>query len=94
MLVLTMQQYSLLKSCHASPCHIISQEKLPWAEEVLVSKAELDQQVAELTMQTEYQLRLKDLHVQARVARVTQSHAPWVALSCTTQQNQYCCAPF
>jgi hypothetical protein len=41
---------------------------------VLVSKAELEerrthvseleQQVAELTMQTEYQLRLKDLHVQ------------------------------
>lgn len=71
---------------------------------MLVSKAELDerrahvaeleQQVAELTMQTEYQLRLKDLHVQASVARVTQSHAPWVALSCTTQQNQYCCAPF
>lgn len=25
---------------------------------------ELEQQVAELTMQTEYQLRLKDLHVQ------------------------------
>jgi hypothetical protein len=50
------------------------QEKLPWSEEVLVSKAELEerrthvseleQQVAELTMQTEYQLRLKDLHVQ------------------------------
>lgn len=50
------------------------QEKLPWAEEVLVSKGELEerrshvleleQQVAELTMQTEYQLRLKDLHVQ------------------------------
>lgn len=28
--------------------------------------AELEQQVAELTMQTEYQLRLKDLHVQVR----------------------------
>lgn len=52
------------------------QEKLPWSEEVLVSKseleerrthvAELEQQVAELTMQTEYQLRLKDLHVQVR----------------------------
>lgn len=50
------------------------QEKLPWSEEVLISKAELEerrshvaeleQQVAELTMQTEYQLRLKDLHVQ------------------------------
>jgi hypothetical protein len=50
------------------------QEKLPWSEEVLVSKseleerrnhvAELEQQVAELTMQTEYQLRLKELHLQ------------------------------
>ncbi|KAI8472173.1 MAG: hypothetical protein J3K34DRAFT_519934 [Monoraphidium minutum] len=56
------------------------QEKLPWAEEVLVSKAELDerrarvteleQQVAELTMQTEYQLRLKDLHLQERLKEV------------------------
>lgn len=27
---------------------------------------ELEQQVAELTMQTEYQLRLKDLHLQVR----------------------------
>ncbi|KIZ00162.1 WD repeat-containing protein 65 [Monoraphidium neglectum] len=55
-------------------------EKLPWAEEVLVSKAELDerrarvteleQQVAELTMQTEYQLRLKDLHTQERLKEV------------------------
>lgn len=54
----------------------VPQEKLPWSEEVLVSKseleerrahvAELEQQVAELTMQTEYQLRLKDLHVQVR----------------------------
>lgn len=54
----------------------VLQEKLPWSEEVLVSKseleerrahvAELEQQVAELTMQTEYQLRLKDLHVQVR----------------------------
>jgi hypothetical protein len=50
------------------------QERLPWLEEVLVGKAELEerksrtneleQAVAELTMQTEYQLRLKDLHVQ------------------------------
>ncbi|WIA18306.1 hypothetical protein OEZ85_009771 [Tetradesmus obliquus] len=53
------------------------QEKLPWSEEVLVSKseleerrnhvAELEQQVAELTMQTEYQLRLKELHLQEKV---------------------------
>jgi hypothetical protein len=52
------------------------QETLPWSEEVLVSKseleerrnhvAELEQQVAELTMQTEYQLRLKELHLQVR----------------------------
>jgi hypothetical protein len=52
------------------------QEKLPWSEEVLVSKleleerrnhvAELEQQVAELTMQTEYQLRLKELQLQVR----------------------------
>ena len=44
---------------------VYAQEKLPWSEEVLVSKAELEerrshvadleQQVAELTMQTEYQ---------------------------------------
>eukprot|EP00879_Flechtneria_rotunda_P021142 GHRR01022273.1.p1 GENE.GHRR01022273.1~~GHRR01022273.1.p1 ORF type:complete len:520 (+),score=198.23 GHRR01022273.1:2394-3953(+) len=57
------------------------QEKLPWAEEVLVSRAELEerrshiteleQQVAELTMQTEYQLRLKDLHMQERVKEMT-----------------------
>lgn len=56
----------------------ILQEKLTWSEEVLVSKAELEerrshiadleQQVAELTMQTEYQLRLKDLHVQVWTA--------------------------
>jgi hypothetical protein len=55
------------------------QEKLPWSEEVLVSKseleerrnhvAELEQQVAELTMQTEYQLRLKELHLQVRQGR-------------------------
>jgi hypothetical protein len=55
---------------------ICLQEKLPWSEEVLVSKseleegrnhvAELEQQVAELTMQTEYQLRLKELHLQVR----------------------------
>lgn len=58
------------------PAWLPPQEKLPWSAEVLVSKAELEerrthvseleQQVAELTMQTEYQLRLKDLHVQVR----------------------------
>ena len=47
-------------------------EKLPWAEEVLVTKGdmeekkqrmqELETQVNELTMQNEYQLRLKDLN--------------------------------
>uniref|UniRef100_A0A061RT72 Wd repeat-containing protein 65-like n=2 Tax=Tetraselmis sp. GSL018 TaxID=582737 RepID=A0A061RT72_9CHLO len=47
-------------------------ERLPWAEEVLVTKGdmeekkqrmqELEQQVNELTMQNEYQLRLKDLN--------------------------------
>lgn len=35
--------------------------------------AELEQQVAELTMQTEYQLRLKDMHVQVgRMCRTWQ----------------------
>jgi hypothetical protein len=38
-------------------------------EERRTHVAELEQQVAELTMQTEYQLRLKDLHVQARARR-------------------------
>ena len=33
--------------------------------------AELEQAVAELTMQTEYQLRLKDLHLQERVKELT-----------------------
>lgn len=33
--------------------------------------ADLEQQVAELTMQTEYQLRLKDLHLQERVKELT-----------------------
>jgi uncharacterized protein YceH (UPF0502 family) len=33
--------------------------------------AELEQQVAELTMQTEYQLRLKDLHLQEKVKELT-----------------------
>ena len=58
------------------------QDKLPWAEEVLITKSELDekkartaeleQMVLELTMQGEYKLRLKDLHMQVRahVAKV------------------------
>eukprot|EP00882_Tetradesmus_deserticola_P018288 GHRQ01019645.1.p2 GENE.GHRQ01019645.1~~GHRQ01019645.1.p2 ORF type:complete len:107 (+),score=41.11 GHRQ01019645.1:535-855(+) len=59
-------------------CACCLQEKLAWSEEVLVSKseleerrnhlAELEQQVAELTMQTEYQLRLKELHLQVRLS--------------------------
>jgi hypothetical protein len=36
--------------------------------------AELEQQVAELTMQTEYQLRLKDLHLQEKVKELTGEH--------------------
>ncbi len=54
---------------------------MDWAPEVLVTRSELDekrtrmaeleQQVAELTMQTEYQLRLKDLHLQERVKELT-----------------------
>ncbi|KAL6752180.1 WD repeat domain 65-like protein [Haematococcus lacustris] len=58
------------------------QERLDWAAEVLVTRSELDekktrtaeleQQVAELTMQTEYQLRLKDLHLQERVKELTE----------------------
>ena len=67
------------------------QEKLPWSEEVLVSKAELEerrahvaeleQQVAELTMQTEYQLRLKDLHVQVSNSSGPPSTAAVTAVS-------------
>ena len=34
--------------------------------------AELEQQVAELTMQTEYQLRLKDLHLTERLKDLTE----------------------
>ncbi|GLC59167.1 hypothetical protein PLESTB_001455600 [Pleodorina starrii] len=57
------------------------QERLEYSVEVLVTRSELDekrsrmaeleQQVAELTMQTEYQLRLKDLHLQERVKELT-----------------------
>jgi cilia- and flagella-associated protein 57 len=57
------------------------QERVEWAAEVLVTRSELDekrsrmaeleQQVAELTMQTEYQLRLKDLHLQEKVKELT-----------------------
>mmetsp|Transcript_36831 Transcript_36831/g.108610 ORF Transcript_36831/g.108610 Transcript_36831/m.108610 type:complete len:1386 (-) Transcript_36831:299-4456(-) len=58
------------------------QERLDWSAEVLVTRSELDerksrmaeleQQVAELTMQTEYQLRLKDLHLQERIKELTE----------------------
>lgn len=58
-----------------------TQEKTPWAEEVLITKSELEEkkqrmselelQVNELTMQTEYQLRLKDLHMQEKVKELT-----------------------
>ena len=58
------------------------QERLDYAVEVLVTRSELDekksrmseleQQVAELTMQTEYQLRLKDLHLQEKVKELTE----------------------
>ncbi|KAG1658747.1 hypothetical protein FOA52_000860 [Chlamydomonas sp. UWO 241] len=57
-------------------------ERLEWSAEVLVTRSELDekkvrmseleQQVAELTMQTEYQLRLKDLHLQERIKELTE----------------------
>jgi hypothetical protein len=74
------------------------QEKLPWSEEVLVSKseleerrnhvAELEQQVAELTMQTEYQLRLKELHLQVRsvTATFTCSHGMSASAVCSTSE--------
>lgn len=61
------------------------QERLPWAEEVLVTRSELEdkktrmveleQHVAELTMQTEYQLRLKDLHVGERIKELNDKFA-------------------
>ena len=51
------------------------------AEEVLITKSELDErrskmhelenQVNELTMHTEYQLRLKDLHMQEKIKELT-----------------------
>lgn len=60
------------------------QERVPFAEEVLITKseleekkarmAELEQQVAELTMQTEYQLRLKDLHLQEKIKELTDKY--------------------
>ena len=58
---------------------------LPWAEEVLVSKTELDEKqqrmqeletkVNEITMQTEYQLRLKDLHLHEKLREASDQHA-------------------
>lgn len=60
------------------------QERVPYAEEVLITKSELEekkarmseleQQVAELTMQTEYQLRLKDLHLQEKIKELTDKY--------------------
>ena len=54
---------------------------MEYSAEVLVTRsdldekrnrmAELEQQVAELTMQTEYQLRLKDLHLQEKTKEMT-----------------------
>jgi len=81
---------SFVSLLQLSCCGPVLQEKLPWSEEVLVSKAELEerrthvaeleQQVAELTMQTEYQLRLKDLHVQ--VSSADSWHACFCTLVC------------
>ncbi|MEW5319195.1 MAG: hypothetical protein WDW38_010360 [Sanguina aurantia] len=58
------------------------QERVEYAVEVLVTRTELDekrtrmseleQQVAELTMQNEYQLRLKDLHLQEKLKELTE----------------------
>ena len=65
------------------PCslNLHSQERVEYSAEVLVTRsdldekrnrmAELEQQVAELTMQTEYQLRLKDLHLQEKTKELT-----------------------
>ncbi len=57
------------------------QERVEYSAEVLITRsdldekrnrmAELEQQVAELTMQTEYQLRLKDLHLQEKTKELT-----------------------
>jgi len=73
--------------CSLPACAGCLQEKLPWSEEVLVSKseleerrnhvAELEQQVAELTMQTEYQLRLKELHLQVRQGGAALHSSAW-----------------
>eukprot|EP00198_Chlamydomonas_reinhardtii_P011942 XP_001701279.1 flagellar associated protein [Chlamydomonas reinhardtii] len=72
---------SLLVSGGEDGSVFVWEEKLEYAVEVLVTRSELDekrsrmseleQQVAELTMQTEYQLRLKDLHLQERVKELT-----------------------
>eukprot|EP00983_Pelagomonas_calceolata_P046566 1140244-Pelagomonas_calceolata.AAC.3 len=66
---------------HAVPCTCPTQERVEYSAEVLVTRsdldekrnrmAELEQQVAELTMQTEYQLRLKDLHLQEKTKELT-----------------------
>ena len=54
---------------------------MPWSEEVLVTKSDLEEKsqfmgelqskVDELTLQNEYQLRLKDNNYQDRVKEVT-----------------------
>lgn len=54
---------------------------VPWAEEVLVTKSDLEEKqqlmgelqgkVDELTLQNEYQLRLKDMHYQERIKEIT-----------------------
>ncbi|GAQ89010.1 hypothetical protein KFL_004790040 [Klebsormidium nitens] len=59
-------------------------EALPWAEEVLVTKsdleekrakmAELEAQVQALTLQNEYQLRLKDLNLNERLKELTKKY--------------------
>lgn len=60
-------------------------ETLPYAEEILVTKSDLEektammndlkQKVEELTLQNEYQLRLKDLTHQEKVKEMTEKFA-------------------
>jgi chromosome segregation ATPase len=55
--------------------------QMPWAEEVLVTKSDLEEKqqsmvelqakVDELTLQNEYQLRLKDMNYQERIKEIT-----------------------
>ncbi len=56
-------------------------QAVPWAEEVLVTKSDLDEKqqmiselqskVDELTLQNEYQLRLKDMGYQEKIKEIT-----------------------